>query len=221
MGKDKLWRFSEIQRFPNVTEAPFSETFPQKGKWKEEIFKNEKPIVLELGCGKGEYAVGLGKMFPEKNFLGIDIKGNRIYIGAKEALENKMDNVQFLRTRIDFIENFFEEDEIDEIWLTFSDPQPKKPRKRLTSPLFIGRYRKFLKKNGLVHVKTDSDILFEYTEEQIKEEGYKCHALTWDLYGPFQNKLTDKEKEIFKIKTHYEELFTSKGSVIKYCCFEI
>lgn len=221
MGKDKLWRFSEIQRFPNVIEAPFSETFPQKGKWKEEIFKNEKPIVLELGCGKGEYAVGLGKMFPEKNFLGIDIKGNRIYIGAKEALENKMDNVQFLRTRIDFIENFFEEDEIDEIWLTFSDPQPKKPRKRLTSPLFIGRYRKFLKKNGLVHVKTDSDILFEYTEEQIKEEGYKCHALTWDLYGSFQNKLTDKEKEIFKIKTHYEELFTSKGSVIKYCCFEI
>ena len=221
MGKDKLWRFSEIQRFPNVTEAPFSETFPQKGKWKEEIFKNEKPIVLELGCGKGEYAVGLGKMFPEKNFLGIDIKGNRIYIGAKEALENSMDNVQFLRTRIDFIENFFEEDEIDEIWLTFSDPQPKKPRKRLTSPLFIGRYRKFLKKNGLIHVKTDSDILFEYTEEQIKEEGYKCHALTWDLYGSFQNKLTDKEKEIFKIKTHYEELFTSKGSVIKYCCFEI
>ena len=221
MGKDKLWRFSEIQRFPNVTEAPFSETFPQKGKWKEEIFKNEKPIVLELGCGKGEYAVGLGKMFPEKNFLGIDIKGNRIYIGAKEALENSMDNVQFLRTRIDFIENFFEEDEIDEIWLTFSDPKPKKPRKRLTSPLFIGRYRKFLKKNGLVHVKTDSDILFEYTEEQIKEEGYKCHALTWDLYGSFQNKLTDKEKEIFKIKTHYEELFTSKGSVIKYCCFEI
>mgnify|MGYP005721427015 FL=1 len=221
MGKDKLWRFSEIQRFPNVTEAPFSETFPQKGKWTEEIFKNEKPIVLELGCGKGEYAVGLGKMFPEKNFLGIDIKGNRIYIGAKEALENNMDNVQFLRTRIDFIENFFEEDEIDEIWLTFSDPQPKKPRKRLTSPLFIGRYRKFLKKNGLVHVKTDSHILFEYTEEQIKEEGYKCHALTWDLYGSFQNKLTDKEKEIFKIKTHYEELFTSKGSVIKYCCFEI
>ena len=221
MGKDKLWRFAEIQRFPNVTEAPFSETFPQKGKWKEEIFKNEKPIVLELGCGKGEYAVGLGKMFPEKNFLGIDIKGNRIYIGAKEVLENNMDNVQFLRTRIDFIENFFEEDEIDEIWLTFSDPQPKKPRKRLTSPLFIGRYRKFLKKNGLVHVKTDSDILFEYTEEQIKEEGYKCHALTWDLYGSFQNKLTDKEKEIFKIKTHYEELFTSKGSVIKYCCFEI
>ena len=164
---------------------------------------------------------GLGQMFPEKNFLGIDIKGNRIYIGAKEALENNMDNVQFLRTRIDFIENFFEEDEIDEIWLTFSDPQPKKPRKRLTSPLFIGRYRKFLKKNGLVHVKTDSDILFQYTEEQIKEEGYKCHALTWDLYGSFQEKLADKEKEIFNIKTHYEELFTSKGSVIKYCCFEI
>tara|TARA_B100000524_G_scaffold273001_1_gene150933 strand:+ start:12332 stop:12997 length:666 start_codon:yes stop_codon:yes gene_type:complete len=221
MGKDKLWRFSEIKRFTNVTEAPFSETFPQKGKWKEEIFKNDKPIVLELGCGKGEYAVGLGEMFPEKNFLGIDIKGNRIYIGAKKALEKKMDNVQFLRTRVDFIENFFEEGEIDEIWLTFSDPQPKKPRKRLTSPLFISRYKNFLKKNGLIHVKTDSDILFEYTEEQIKEEGYKCHALTWDLYGSFQNKLTNSEKEIFNIKTHYEELFASKGSIIKYCCFEI
>ena len=132
-----------------------------------------------------------------------------------------MDNVQFLRNRIDFIENFFEESEIDEIWLTFSDPQPKKPRKRLTSPLFISRYRKFLKKNGLVHVKTDSDILFEYTEEQIQEEGYKCHALTWDLYGSFQNKLTGSEKEIFNIKTHYEEVFACKGSIIKYCCFEI
>ena len=221
MGKDKLWRFSEIKRFPNVTEAPFSEAFPLKGKWKTEIFKNNKPIVLELGCGKGEYAVCLGKMFPEKNFLGIDIKGNRMYIGAKEALEKGMDNVQFLRTRIDFIENFFAKDEIDEIWLTFSDPQPKKPRKRLTSPLFIGRYKAFLKKNGLIHVKTDSDILFEYTEEQIQSEGYKCHELTWDLYGEFQNKLSGREKEIFQIKTHYEELFASKGSVIKYCCFEI
>jgi tRNA (guanine-N7-)-methyltransferase len=160
-------------------------------------------------------------MFPEKNFLGIDIKGNRMYIGAKEALEKGMDNVQFLRTRIDFIENFFAKDEIDEIWLTFSDPQPKKPRKRLTSPLFIGRYKAFLKKSGLIHVKTDSDILFEYTEEQIQSEGYKCHELTWDLYGEFQNKLSGREKEIFQIKTHYEELFASKGSVIKYCCFEI
>ena len=221
MGKDKLWRFSEIKRFPNVIEATFSETFPQKGKWKKEIFKNDNPIVLELGCGKGEYAVGLGKMFPEKNFLGVDIKGNRMYIGAKEALEKNMHNVQFLRTRIDFIENFFDKDEIDEIWLTFSDPQPKKPRKRLTSPLFIGRYRKFLKKNGLIHVKTDSDVLFEYTEEQIKNEDYGCHALTWDLYGSFQDQISNEEKEIFKIKTHYEELFTGKGSVIKYCCFEI
>ena len=119
MGKDKLWRFSEIKRFPNVTEAPFSEAFPLKGKLNTEIFKNNNPIVLELGCGKGEYAVGLGKMYPEKNFLGIDIKGNRMYIGAKEALDKGMDNVQFLRTRIDFIENFFAKDEIDEIWLTF------------------------------------------------------------------------------------------------------
>lgn len=221
MGKDKLWRFSEVKRFSNVTESPLMEPFAQKGKWKQEIFKNDKPIVLELGCGKGEYAVGLAKMFPEKNFIGVDIKGNRIYIGAKEALDNKMENVHFLRTRIDFIENFFETDEIDEIWLTFSDPQPKKPRKRLTSPLFIGRYRKFLKKQGLVHVKTDSDVLFEYTEEQIRDEGYKCHKLTWELYGDFHKGLSETEKEMFQIKTHYEELFAGKGSVIKYCCFEI
>ena len=221
MGKDKLWRFSEVKRFPNVIESPLMEPFAQKGKWKQEIFKNDKPIVLELGCGKGEYAVGLGKLYPEKNFIGIDIKGNRIYIGAKEALEAQMDNVMFLRTRIDFIENFFEQDEIDEIWLTFSDPQPKKPRKRLTSPIFVNRYRKFLKKNGVVHVKTDSDVLFEYTEDEIKTQGYKCHQLTWDLYGEFHNKLDDSQKELFKIKTHYEELFAKKGSVIKYCAFEL
>ena len=150
--------------FEKITEG-----HPSKGKWRAEQFKNNNPIVLELGCGKGEYAVGLGKHYADKNFIGVDLKGNRIYIGAKEVLETGMKNVVFLRSRIDYITNSFSENEVDEIWLTFSDPQPNKPRKRLTSPLFIERYRKILKPGGIIHVKTDSDVLFEYTEEQIKE----------------------------------------------------
>lgn len=221
MGKDKLKRFEEIKTFPNVLEPPVMETYTNKGKWHQEIFKNDKPIVLELGCGKGEYSVGLAKLYPDKNFVGIDIKGNRIYIGAKECLEKGIDNVMFLRTRIDFINNFFDTNEIDEIWLTFSDPQPKKPRKRLSSKLFIDRYRKFLKEDGKIHMKTDSDLLFEFTEEEIKAHKYKCHELTWDVYGDYHNGLSDQEKKLFEIRTHYEKLFTSKGSVIKYCCFSL
>jgi tRNA (guanine-N7-)-methyltransferase len=221
LGKDKLKRFEEIKTFPNVLEPPVMETYKYKGRWHQEIFKNDKPIVLELGCGKGEYSVGLAKMYPDKNFVGIDIKGNRIYIGAKECIEEGIDNVMFLRTRIDFINNFFDTDEIDEIWLTFSDPQPKKPRKRLSSKLFIDRYRKFLKKNGKIHVKTDSDLLFEFTEEEIEAHKYKCHELTWDLYGEYHEQLSEQQKKLFEIRTHYEKLFSSKGSVIKYCCFSL
>ena len=221
MGKDKLKRFEEIKTFPNVLEPPVMETYTNKGKWHQEIFKNDKPIVLELGCGKGEYSVGLAKLYPDKNFVGIDIKGNRMYIGAKECLEKGIDNVMFLRTRIDFINNFFDTNEVDEIWLTFSDPQPKKPRKRLSSKLFIDRYRKFLKEDGKIHMKTDSDLLFEFTEEEIKAHKYKCHELTWDVYGDYQNGLSEQEKKLFEIHTHYEKLFTSKGSVIKYCSFSL
>jgi len=221
LGKDKLKRFEEIKTFPNVLEPPVMETYSNKGKWHQEIFKNDKPIVLELGCGKGEYSVGLAKLYPDKNFVGIDIKGNRIYIGAKECLEKGIDNVMFLRTRIDFINNFFDTNEVDEIWLTFSDPQPKKPRKRLSSKLFIDRYRKFLKKDGKIHMKTDSDLLFEFTEEEIKAHKYKCHELTWDVYGDYHNGLSEQEKKLFEIRTHYEKLFTSKGAIIKYCCFSL
>ena len=132
-----------------------------------------------------------------------------------------MTNVAFLRTRIDFITDFFDEGEVDEIWLTFSDPQPKKPRKRLTSPLFIERYRKILDPGGIVHLKTDSDLLFEYTEEQINEHEYDCLELTWDLYGELPENIDPVTREIFHIKTHYEQLFTAKGSVIKSCKFKI
>ena len=221
MGKDKLKRFEEIKSFPNVLEPPVMETYEKKGKWHKEIFKNDNPIVLELGCGKGEYSVGLARMYPDKNFVGVDIKGNRIYIGAKECIQEGLNNVMFLRTRIDFITNFFDADEIDEIWLTFSDPQPKKPRKRLSSKVFIDRYREFLKKDGKIHVKTDSDLLFEFTEEEIETQKYKRHELTWDLYGSFYEKLDTEQKKLFDIRTHYEKLFSNKGSVIKYCCFSL
>ncbi|MEY4602711.1 MAG: hypothetical protein RIT43_3 [Bacteroidota bacterium] len=221
MGKDKLRRFALMQEFENVFQPAVNHEFPMRGKWRSEYFRNDAPIVLELGCGKGEYTVGLAKHFPDKNFIGIDIKGARMFIGAQEALEQKMENVAFLRTRIDFICDYFSENEVDEIWLTFSDPQPKKPRKRLSSPLFIQRYKKILKPQGVIHMKTDSDLLFEYTEEQIKEHGYDCLELTWDLYGSLPETIDVQTREIFHIKTHYERLFTAKGSVIKYCRFKI
>lgn len=221
MGKDKLRRFAAVKEFDNFFEPVIKEPFEMKGKWREEHFKNDHPIVLELGCGKGEYSVGLAKHFPEKNFVGVDIKGARMFIGAEEALENNMKNVAFLRTKIDFINDYFEENEVDEIWLTFSDPQPKKPNKRLSSLPFIERYRKVLKPGGIVHMKTDSDLLFEYTEEQIKEQKYELLELTWDLYGELPGNIDPLTRDIFHIKTHYEKLFTSRGSVIKYCKFKI
>ncbi len=220
MGKDKLRRFAAIKEFTNFFEPTIGEEYHMKGKWKSDYFKNENPIVLELGCGKGEYTVGLAKHFPNKNFIGCDIKGSRMYIGATEALVNEMNNVAFVRTKIDFITDCFIENEVDEIWLTFSDPQPKKPNKRLSSKPFIERYRQFLKKGGIIHMKTDSDLLFEFTEEEINEN-YEKLELTWDLYNELPENLDAVTKEIFHIKTHYEQLFTKKGSVIKYCKFKI
>ena len=221
MAKNKLKRFAAVKEFSNFFEPKINEAFSLKGKWREDHFKNENPIVLELGCGKGEYSVGLAKHYPQKNFIGVDIKGSRMFVGAEEALGDGMSNVAFLRARIDFITDFFGEGEVDEIWLTFSDPQRKKPRKRLTSPLFIERYRKILKPGGIVHLKTDSDLLFEYTEEQINENKYDCLELTWDLYGELPENIDPVTRDIFHIKTHYEKLFTAKGSVIKYCKFKI
>lgn len=221
MAKNKLKRFAAVKEFNHFFEPSFEEEFELKGKWRSDFFKNDNPIILELGCGKGEYSVGLAKHFPERNFIGVDIKGSRMFVGAEEALDMGMTNVAFLRTRIDFITNYFGEGEVDEIWLTFSDPQPKKPRKRLSSTLFIDRYRKILKPGGLVHMKTDSDLLFEFTEEQINEHNYDCQELTWDLYGELPENIDPTTREIFHIKTHYEKLFTAKGATIKYCRFKI
>ena len=221
MGKDKLARFAAIKTFENVLEYERNQPFPMRGNWHRDFFKNDKPLVLELGCGKGEYSVGLAKMYPNTNFLGLDIKGNRMFIGAREALTLNMTNVGFLRTRIDFIEALFGPNEVDEIWLTFSDPQPQKPKKRLSSAIFIERYRKFLKPGGLVHMKTDNDLLFEFTMEQIEEYGYLIVDYRPDLYATLETETDPAQREIFSIKTYYEQLFYSKGHVIKYVCFKI
>lgn len=233
-GKQKLQRFKELSTFGNVLEPELKEVInregeellkphPMRGKWHRDFFKNNQPIVLELACGKGEYAVGMGRAFPHKNFLGVDIKGARIWRGAKTAFEEKLNNVGFLRSRIEFIESFFEPGEVEEIWITFPDPQPQKnrARKRLTHPLFIDRYRSFLKPGGLVHLKTDNAFFFDYTLDQIDEHGYDLVLKTHDLYKEFIENLDQSTRDIMSIKTHYEKIFSAKGHVIKYCKFKI
>lgn len=218
----KQEKFAEFETFKNCFTLYFenlSQGFPLQGKWREEYFRNNHPLVLELGCGKGEYTVGLAGNNPGKNYIGVDIKGNRIWTGAKEALDRKLDNVGFLRTRIDFIDYCFAPDEVDEIWITFPDPQPQstRARKRLTHNLFTSRYKKFLKPNGIVHLKTDSTSLYEYTLEVIEENKF---PLIWHTNDLYRNCPADRQ-ELINIKTYYEKLFTDKGEDIKYICFKL
>ena len=225
MAKNKLKRFATMKTFEHVVEPGLEEVqsgqFHLKGKWHDAFFKNENPIVLELGCGKGEYAVGMAGLYPNKNFLGVDIKGARMFVGAQQAIDSGLNNVGFLRTRIEFIHAFFAENEIDEIWLTFSDPQPNKPKKRLSYKRYIDMYRRFLKPGGIVHLKTDSDLLYESTLEEIAEHGYHVIQDTNDLYGTLIHDLDKETREILQIKTHYEALFSAKGFKIKYLKFTI
>lgn len=224
--KNKLAKWADNLTFGNVYQPKTSEVlntnYHLKGKWNTAVFKNNHPIVLELGCGKGEYSVGLAKEFPEKNFIGLDIKGNRIWKGAKEAFESSMKNVVFVRTRIDFITSIFEENEVDEIWITFPDPQPKdrQERKRLTSPLFTERYKKILKPNGIIHLKTDHEGFFKYTLQEIKDNYYHLLEHTFNLYAEKIADLDEKTQRILSIKTFYENLFSQKGHPIHYLKFQ-
>jgi tRNA (guanine-N7-)-methyltransferase len=218
----KLEKFADLKTFPNCFDLFFKDldtVFVNKGNWHAAVFKNDNPIVVELGCGKGEYTIGLAEKNPTKNFIGVDIKGNRIWTGAKQALESKLNNVAFLRTKIDFTDYCFAENEVSEIWITFPDPQPQKARarQRLTNPIFLNRYKTMLKSGGLVHLKTDSTSMYEYTLEVIKENN---HTLLFSTDNLYQNCPTDRQ-ELIAIKTHYEKLFTDKGEDIKYCCFQL
>lgn len=224
MGKDKLKRFAEIETFDNVIQPKMEEVlngFSLKGKWNEMHFKNNNPIVLELGCGKGEYTVGMARMFPEKNFIGIDIKGSRMWKGAKTSIQENITNTAFLRSKVDFIDRLFGENEISEIWLTFSDPQPKRPRKRLTSPLFINRYKKILTTTGTINLKCDSDLLYEYTLEQIDENNYTKHIDADNVYHDFIESCDATTRELMNIKTFYEQRWLKEGKTIKYCKFSL
>ena len=217
MGKNKLQKFADMASYPHVFEYPCSVAenvpFEMKGKWGKEFFKNDNPIIIELGCGRGEYTVGLGRMFPDKNFIGVDIKGSRMWSGATDSLKEGLGNVAFLRTNIEIIDRFFAEGEVSEIWLTFSDPQMKKATKRLTSTYFMNRYRKFLKPDGIVHLKTDSNFMFTYTKYMIEENKLPVLFVTEDLYH------SDLVDDILGIQTYYEQQWLERGLNIKYIKF--
>lgn len=223
MSKGKLQKFAEMETFKNVFQYPYSVIsevpFTMKGHWREQYFHNDNPIVLELGCGKGEYTVGLARMYPNINFIGVDIKGARIYTGAKQALEENLPNVAFLRTSIEIIDRFFGQDEVQEIWLTFSDPQMKNVHKRLTSTFFMNRYRHFLINNGLIHLKTDSNFLFTYTTYMVEKNNLPVLLRTEDLYHT--DGLDDHTREILGIHTYYENQWIERGLSIKYMKFEL
>ncbi|NNE55749.1 MAG: tRNA (guanosine(46)-N7)-methyltransferase TrmB [Flavobacteriales bacterium] len=222
MGKDKLIRWEENKTFEHVFEPSLHEiakgaTF-QQGKWRENVFHNDNPIVLELGCGKGEYTVGLAKLFPEKNFIGVDIKGHRFWRGAKSSKEEGLKNVAFLRARIEMIERFFGPNEVDEIWLTFSDPQLKdrREKKRLSGPGFVKKYRQFCKPGSILHLKTDNTFLYEWTLEQNEEFGVEVLNHTSDVYGDYFEQLDELDRKVMGIRTYYEMKFVEQGEKIKY-----
>ena len=232
MSKGKLQKFAEMETFKNVFQYPYgviSEVpFEMKGHWRAQYFHNDNPIVLELGCGKGEYTVGLARVYPNINFIGVDIKGARIYTGAKQALNEGLDNVAFLRTSIEIIDRFFSEDEVQEIWLTFSDPQMKNVHKRLTSTFFMNRYRHFLIDGGIVHLKTDSNFLFTYTTYMVNVNKLPVLFRTEDLYGNelgeesvAEAQMDDKTREILGIHTYYENQWIERGLNIKYMKFQL
>lgn len=219
MGKDKLRKFKENESFSCLiqprTEEVLGTQHPLCGRWGEKIFGNANPIVLELGCGKGEYTIALAEKYPEWNFIGIDIKGARLWKGAKYATIHNMANVAFIRTRVEFIESLFASGEVSEIWITFADPQEKRPKKRLTHPLFLNRYRRFLAQDGIIHLKTDSRLLHLYTLEVARCNGMTVLEHNDDIYG------SGRADSLLSIKTFYEAGFLSRGIPITYMAFKL
>lgn len=213
-------KFADMEAFPHVFQVSSHALregfyFEMKGRWNELFFKNNNPIVLELGCGKGEYTVGLGELYPDKNFVGVDIKGARLWTGAKDSHHKNMNNVAFLRTNIEMIHHFFGENEVSEIWLTFPDPQMKKVTKRLTATNFMKSYQQFVKPEGKIHLKTDSNFMFTYTCEMVKANAYPVVFCSNDLYA------SDLNDPILGIKTYYEQQWLERGLSIKYIQFSL
>ena len=233
MGKGKLAKFADMETYENVFQYPYSVVehvpFEMQGHWHEQYFHNDNPIVLELGCGKGEYTVELAKLYPDMNFIGVDIKGARMWTGATQAIKEGLKNVAFLRTNIEIIERFFSQDEVQEIWLTFSDPQMKNPRKRLTSTYFLERYRHFLCDRGVIHLKTDSRFLYTYTRIMAETNHLPILVDTDNLYAnvgeavPHSSKdishLSAFNSQLLTIQTYYEQMWIARGLNIKYLKF--
>lgn len=220
MSRNKLQRFREITQFNNVlefTDFQSPESRKPKGKWHSEIFQNPNPIILELGCGKGEYTLELARRNPSKNYIGLDIKGSRLWKGAQKALNENLENVRFLRIYIDHLDEYFAPEEADEVWITFPDPYLKgsNRRKRLTSIKFLGIYHKVLKKSGIIHFKTDSESLFHFTIKSLEKYNCHIHQIIENIYemAPRNNLLT--------IKTDFESSYLKKGKTIKYICFSL
>lgn len=219
MGKNKLAKFTELATFKHVFEVPTKDliagkNFLLKGKWNTNFFHNQQPITLELGCGKGEYTVALAQKYPHQNFIGVDIKGARIWTGAKKALQLNLKNVAFVRTDIEMIQHFFGQNEVNQIWLTFPDPQMKKTTKRLTSTYFIQQYLAFLQENHQIHLKTDSNFMYTYTQEMIKANNYTTLQQIQDIYQDPEN-----QHNILGIRTYYEQQWLERGLTIKYLAF--
>jgi tRNA (guanine-N7-)-methyltransferase len=221
VGKNKLFRWSELRAFDNVIESvqmPEEGEFHNiRGNWRKEIFRNENPLTVELGCGKGEYTTGLAAIYPLKNFIGVDIKGARMWRGAKTANTLRLTNAAFLRTRIEFLDRYFSDDEIDELWITFPDPHPGKrnSNKRLTCPWFLNKYSRLMKDKGLVHLKTDNEELHRYTLGLARKNSLEIVASSSDLH----NEITDNE--LLAIRTHYENIFLGEGIKITYLSFRL
>lgn len=219
MGKNKLKKFAEMREFACVLQYPREELikngFPHRGLWNAEFFKREAPIVVELGCGKGEYTVGLAKSDSERNYIGVDIKGARMWRGAKTVEEEGISNAAFLRAEIENIDKFFVPGEVEELWITFPDPQMQKTRKRLTSTRFLNLYRCLLCDNGIVNLKTDSPFLYEYTRRLVELNGFEVLMNTDDLYG------SGNADPVSSIKTFYEQQWLSRGKKIKLLSFRL